>query len=167
MRATSVRSRVAGSVVTLACALALVACSSDDTSEPDADSDAGADATAPVKVSEGEEFTWNDFTVEDGWKIRGVQRSIEISEEILTPEVSGTIVNNSAEERAAIFQMVFSVEGDAVARVNCTAPKMVEDQSMAFLCPGINTTMPADYDTLTVMEVERDSGTSDSDDSGT
>ena len=63
--------------------------------------------------------------------------------------------------------MVFSTDGDPVASVNCSAPKMVEDQAMQFLCPGLNTTMPEDYDTVTVREFQRDTGQSDSDESGT
>ena len=145
----------------LACAVALAGCGGDG------GGGAKADPTEPVEVTVGEEFTWNDFTVEDGWTIEGIQRSIDFQEEVTTPEVKGTIVNNSSEERAAIFQMVFSVEGEPVSTVNCTAPTMVEDQSMQFLCPGINTTMPEDYDTVTVMPYVRDTGSSDGDDSGT
>ena len=151
----TLRTRVTGPLVVLAVALA--GCSSDD-AEPG--------GTEPMEVTVGEEFTWNDFTVDDGWKIEGIERSVDM-EEVVTPQVSGTITNNAAEERAAIFQLVFSVEGDPVAAVNCSAAKMVEDQSMQFLCPGVNTTMPADYDTVTVQEFVRDTGGSDSDESGT
>ena len=80
----------------------------------------------PLEVTVGEEFTWNDFTVEDGWTITGIERSVDL-ETVTTPEVSGSIVNNAAEERAAIFQMVFTREGDPLATVNCSAGKMIED----------------------------------------
>lgn len=153
------RSRIAASVLSLACAVTLAGCGGGAGSE--------RDVTAPVEVTVGKQFTWNEFTVEDGWKIKGVQRSVDIQDEVTTPEVSGSIVNNSTEVRAAIFQMVFSVKGEAVATVNCSAPVMIEDQSMRFLCPGINTTMPKDYDTVTVLPYTRDTGKSDSGESGT
>ena len=154
----------AGAALALVCALALAGCSDGG---DQGNGTAESDGTEPVEVTVGEEFTWNDFTVEKGWTIEGIERSIDIEQKVTTPEVKGTIVNNSSEERAAIFQMVFSVEGDPVSTVNCTAPTMVEDQSMQFLCPGINTTMPEDYDTVTVMPYVRDTGSSDGDDSGT
>ena len=153
------RRRGRAALLAVVCALALGGCSGGN-DEPDPSS------TEPVEVTVGEAFTWNDFTVEDGWEITGVERSVDM-ETVTTPEVSGTIVNNAAEERAAIFQLVFSVEGDSVATVNCSAPKMAEDQSMEFLCPGVNTTMPEDYDTVTVMEYVRDTGEPESDESGT
>ena len=151
--------RVAGPVLALTCAMALAGCSGED--------EAKADPTAPVKVTMGESFTWNDFTVEDGWKLAGVERGIGVQEKVVTPEVSGTLVNDSSEERTALFQMVFTKDGDPVATVNCSAPSMIEDQSMPFLCPGINTTMPDDYDAITVLPFEGDREESGSDDSGT
>ena len=140
--------RTGHAIAAVAAVLSLTACGSDSN-----------------EVVVGEEFTWNDFTVEDGWKLEGVERSVDM-ETVTTPEVSGTIVNNAAEERAAIFQLVFSADGDQVAMVNCSAPKMEKGQSMPFLCPGVNTTLPEDYDTITVREFVRDTGSSDSDESG-
>jgi hypothetical protein len=150
--------RTAAAVLALVALSGLAGCGGEDERDPS--------SKAPLEVSVGDAFTWNDFTIEDGWTVKGVERSVDL-ETVTTPEVSGTLVNNSSEERAAIFQLVFSVEGDPEATVNCSAPTMVEDQSMQFLCPGVNTTMPEDYDTVTVMEFVRDTGGSDSDESGT
>ena len=153
--------RVVGPALALTCAVALVGCSGEEESGTE------ADPAAPVEVTVGKAFRWNDFAIDDGWKVEGVERGIGIEEKVITPEVSGTLTNDSAEERAAIFQMVFTQEGDPVATVNCSAATMVEDQSMPFLCPGINTTMPDDYDAITVMTFDRGTGDSSNDDSGT
>jgi hypothetical protein len=107
-----------------------------------------------VKV--GEEFSWNDFHVEAGWTLKGVDRTVDM-EQVTTPEVSGTIVNESDEERVAIFQLVFSTDGKPIATLNCSAGTMVQDQSMSLVCPGLNnTSMPEDYDAVVVQEFNRD-----------
>jgi hypothetical protein len=134
----------ARALVALACLGALSACGDGVNTSAD-----------PVEVEVGKAFEWNGFAVEDGWEIRGVKRSVDM-EEVTTPEVKGTITNRSDEKRAAIFEMVFSTGGDPVATLNCSAAKMVTDQSMEFICPGLNTTMPADYDAIVVQKFSRD-----------
>ena len=111
--------------------------------------------TAPVEVELGEAFSWNSFAVEEGWELNPVERSAG-AEEVTTPEVKGTITNRSEEERAAIFEMVFSSDGSPVATLNCSAATMVEDQSQQFMCPGLSATMPEDYDAVVVQEFSRD-----------
>jgi hypothetical protein len=145
-------------LLALTLAWSLAGCGGDDKPDPD--------STAPVEVTVGKEFSWNGFTVDDGWQVKGIKRSVDM-QEVTTPEVSGTITNHSDEERAALFQMVFSTDGDPQATVNCSAAKMVKDQSMQLLCPGLNTIMPEDYDTVTVMPFQRGTGTTGGDDSGT
>ena len=135
-------------MVTLACLGGLVACGDDV--------DTGTD---PVEVEVGEAFTWNGFSVEEGWKLRGVKRSTG-AEEVTTPEVRGTITNASDEERAAIFEMVFSADGAPVATLNCSAATMEPDQSQEFVCPGLSATMPDDYDAVVVQEFSRDTTSS-------
>ena len=131
-------------LVALACLGALSACG--DSVNTSAD---------PVEVEVGKAFEWNGFAVEDGWEIHGVKRSVDM-EEVTTPEVKGTITNKSDEERSALFEMVFSTGGDPVATLNCSAAKMVADQSMQFICPGLGATMPADYDAVVVQKFSRD-----------
>ena len=139
--------RLRGAALVLACVATLAGCGGDD----------GGDVhtgTDPVEVELGKTFSWNGFVVEDGWELNGIKRSAG-TEEVTTPEVKGTIKNTLAEERAAIFRMVFSADGDEVATVNCSAAKMVEGQSQELLCPGLNTTMPEDYDAVVVEEFTR------------
>ncbi len=136
--------RLRGAVLVLVCAATLAGCGGDDV----------ATGTDPVEVEVGESFSWNSFVVEDGWEINGIERSAGV-DEVTTPEVKGTIRNVLDEERAAIFQMVFSADGEAVATLNCSAATMVEDQSQELLCPGLNTTMPEDYDAVVVQEFTR------------
>jgi hypothetical protein len=137
--------RLTTGLVALACLGALGACSSDDTST----------STDPVEVEVGKAFTWNGFDVEDGWELNGIKRSAGL-EEVTTPEVKGTITNASDEERVALFEMVFSTDGSPVATLSCSAPSMVADQSQQFICPGLSTTMPEDYDAVVVQEFRRD-----------
>lgn len=111
--------------------------------------------TAPVEVEVGEAFSWNSFAVEEGWELNPVERSAG-ADEVTTPEVKGTITNRSEEERAAIFEMVFSADGSSVATLSCSAAKMVEDQSQQLVCPGLSATMPEDYDAVVVQELRRD-----------
>ena len=141
MRAPATAARA---LVALACLGALGACGDDLNTSTD-----------PVEVEVGKAFEWNGFAVDDGWELGGVQRSVDM-EEVTTPEVKGTITNKTDEERAAIFEMVFSADGEALATLNCTAGKMATDQSMEFICPGLSATMPADYDAVVVQEFSRD-----------
>ncbi len=141
--------RLVAAAVVLLCAPAFAACS---------DSGSGTD---PVEVEVGEAFTWNDYAVEDGWAINGVDRTVDM-EQVTTPEVSGIIVNKAEETRTALFQLVFSIDGDSIATVNCSAPEMIKDQSMKFVCPGINTVMPDNYDAVVVQEYAADDGGSKS-----
>lgn len=136
-------------ILAVLCLGTLASCSDDDAS--------AASGTDPVEVEVGKSFVWNDFAVEEGWKVIGIDRAVDM-EEVTTPEVSGTIVNRSDEERAAIFQMVFSTEGEPVATVNCSAATMAADQSMRFICPGLSATMPEGYDAVVVREFARDTG---------
>ena len=46
-------------------------------------------------------------------------------------------------------------DGDPVSTLNCSARKMLADQSQEFICPGLNTTMPKDYDAVVVEELTR------------
>lgn len=142
--------RAATALVVLACLGALGACG-DDGGE-------GA-STDPVEVEVGKAFTWNGFAVEDGWELTAIERSVSM-EEVVTPEVKGTIKNTSDEERAALFEMVFSADGSELATVNCSARTMLPDQSQQFVCPGLSATMPEDYDAVVVQEYGRDTTSS-------
>ena len=143
------RARLAGALVALACLGSLTACGDDDVNT----------SSDPVEVEVGKAFSWDGFAVDDGWTLKGVERSVN-AETVTTPQVKGTITNKDDETRAAIFEMVFSADGDPVATVNCSAAKMESDQSMPFECPGLSATMPKDYDAVVVQEFSRDSTSS-------
>lgn len=135
--------RLSSALLALCCLAALSACGDDLNTSTD-----------PVEVEVGKAFEWNGFAVASGWELNPVKRSAGV-DEVTTPEVKGTITNRSDEERAAIFEMVFSAEGQALASVNCTAATMVTDQSQQFVCPGLSATMPRDYDAVVVQEFTR------------
>ncbi|WP_255888683.1 hypothetical protein [Nocardioides astragali] len=135
--------RVRGVLVALACLGALGACGDDINT-----------STEAVEVEVGEAFEWNSYVVDSGWKLTPIKRSAGI-EEVTTPEVKGSITNKSDEERAAIFEMVFSADGEPLATLNCSAATMETDQSQQFVCPGLSATMPEDYDAVVVQEFSR------------
>ena len=143
------RTRLAGVLVGLACLGALTACGGDDVNT----------SADPVEVEVGDAFTWNGYAVDEGWTLKGVERSVN-AETATTPQARGTITNRIDETRAAIFEMVFSADGDPLATVNCSAGEMEPDQSMAFECPGLSATMPQDYDAVVVQEFSRDTSSS-------
>ncbi|GAA1935475.1 hypothetical protein [Nocardioides hwasunensis] len=142
--------RVAPALVALVCLGALSACGDD-----------ADDSAEPVEVEVGKAFSWNGFEIADGWKLTSVERSVN-GDAVTTPNVKGTITNSSGEERAAIFEMVFSADSEPIATLSCSAPKMVEDQSQQFECPGLSATMPEDYDAVVVQPYVRDTGTGSS-----
>ena len=119
---------VRAALVALACLGALSACGGDDVNT----------STDPVEVEVGK-----------------VERSAGV-DTVTTPEVKGSVTNTSDETRAAIFEMVFSADGEPVATLSCTAATMVSKQSQQFLCPGLAATRPEDYDAVVVQEFTRD-----------
>ena len=141
---------MSGALVALACLGALSACGDDVNTSAD-----------PVEVEVGKAFEWNGFSVEDGWELNPIKRSVN-GNEVTTPEVKGTITNLEDDERAPIFEMVFSSDSEPVATISCSAAKMVADQSQQFLCPGLSAVMPEDYDAVVVQEFVRDDGTGSS-----
>ena len=155
--------RLPAALLALACLGALGACTDDAGDAGDAGS--VELSTDPVEVEVGKAFEWNGFAVEDGWELNPIERSAGV-DEVTTPEVKGTITNRSDEERAAIFEMVFSTDGEPVATLNCTAATMETDQSQQLVCPGLGATMPEDYDAVVVQEFSRDSGSDDDSTSG-
>lgn len=138
------RTHLRGALVALACLGALSACGGDDLNT----------STDPVEVELGKAFEWNGYAVDDGWEINAIERTAGV-DQVTTPEVKGTITNRSDEERTAIFEMVFSTDGEPVATLSCSAAKMKADQSQQFLCPGLSATMPEDYDAVVVQELTR------------
>lgn len=131
-------------LVVLACLGAFSACGDDVNTSTDA-----------VEVEVGEAFEWNSFAVDEDWELNPVERSAG-AEEVTTPEVKGTITNLSDEERAALFELVFSADGQPLATLNCSAARMKTDQSQQFVCPGLSATMPEDYDAVVVQEFSQD-----------
>ena len=147
--------RFAGAAVALTFVGALTACSDDGAST----------GTDPVEVELGKAFSWDGYTVDAGWSLDGVERSVN-GDTVTTPRVTGTITNTADEERAAIFEMVFSADSEPVATISCSAARMVKDQSQQFECPGLSATMPDDYDAIVVQQYVRDDGSGSGSTSG-
>ena len=91
---------------------ALTACSGDGS------------GTDPVEVQVGEAFTWNSFSVEEGWEVSPIESTIGVGETLVSPQVTGQVTNDLDEERAPIFAMEFSLDGQPLAQVSCSAMKL-------------------------------------------
>ncbi len=139
--------RVRGVLVALLM-LIVVACAGEDTAQ---------DPAAAKKVELGQEFTWNGFTVADGWKL-GSEKTTIAMEEAVQPVITGEVTNEDAEPRFAVFEFVFVADGQAQATIHCTSEspeKLDTDESGPLSCPGLGQVMPQGYDSIQVGEVTR------------
>ena len=137
----------AAAVLTAAlAALALAGCSGDEDPE--------TSGTDPQEVTVGESFTWNDYTVADGWSLEQAQMN-RGEQEGTMPVVQGTVRNNADEARFTLFQLNFA-QGDALlATVPCTSDKLEPGDRADLTCSGLSASYPEGYDTVTVSKIER------------
>lgn len=127
--------------------LLAVGCS-DEEPKPD-------DPTAKVKVELGEEFTWNDFTVSDGWALETTTQMIEMEEQD-QPFITGEVTNNADEARFAVFEFVFAGDGELQATIHCTSElELAPGKSSPMDCPGFGQVVPQGYDLIQVQPVTR------------
>lgn len=127
--------------------LLAVGCS-DEEPKPD-------DPTAKVKVELGKEFTWNDFTVSDGWALETTTQMIEMEEQD-QPFITGEVTNNADEARFAVFEFVFAGGGELQATIHCTSElELAPGKSSPMDCPGFGQVVPRGYDLIQVQPVTR------------
>jgi hypothetical protein len=127
--------------------LLAVGCGDD---EPKAD-----DPTAKVEVQLGKEFTWNDFTVSDGWTLDSSSTMIEMKESE-QPTITGEVTNDGEKARFAIFELVFVGNGDLQATMICRSDdELAPGKSGTLQCPGLGQVMPAGYDLIQAQEFTR------------
>lgn len=113
------------------------------------------DPTAKVKVELGKEFTWNDFTVADGWKLKPTTRTINM-EEVEQTDLLGDVTNDAAETRFALFEFIFVAGNEIQSTIRCsTAEKISSGTSAPLLCPGFGQAVPAEYDLIQVQQITR------------
>ena len=127
--------------------LLAVGCSDDPKSE------LADDPTAAVKVELGKAFTWNDFTVADGWAIESSKESINM-EEVDRPFITGEVTNDSDEARFAVFEFVFVADGKLQSTIRCTSLEIPIGETTALGCPGFQD-VPQGYDLIQVQEITR------------
>ncbi len=116
--------------------------------------DAAQDPTAVQKVELGQEFTWNGFTIADGWQLDSEETMIAM-EQSIQPVITGEVTNKDTVARFAVFEFVFVAGGQAQATIHCTSDKLVTDESGPLSCPGFGQVMPKGYDTIQVGEITR------------
>jgi hypothetical protein len=135
----------ATALLLLAPALALAGCGGDDTADPE----------APVTVEVGQEFTWDDFTVPDGWEYDTVTEQVAMEEQT-HPLVRAKVVNDGSESRSALLQFVFVLDGDALATVKCSSTsELAPAEEGDLLCPGFGQPVPDGYDKIVVQAVTK------------
>jgi hypothetical protein len=140
---------VRGALAALLLLLA-VGCSDD---EPAADK--ASDPNAKVQVELGEEFTWNDFTVSEGWALETTTQMIEMEEQD-QPFITGEVTNNADETRFAVFEFVFAGDGELQATIHCTSElELAPGKASPLDCPGFGQVVPKGYDLIQVQPVTR------------
>jgi hypothetical protein len=141
-----VKNFVRGLVAALLLLLA-VGCSDDSGDETP------TDPTAAVKVELGKAFTWNDFSVADGWKIESSKETINM-EEVDRPFLSGKVTNEADEARFAVFEFVFVADGKLQSTIRCTSLEIPTGETTDLGCPGFQNP-PSGYDLIQVQEITR------------
>jgi hypothetical protein len=135
----------------LAALLLLLAVGCSDDPSADATPD---DPTAKVEVELGEEFTWNDFTVSEGWRLETTTQMIEMEEQD-QPFITGEVTNNADEARFAVFEFVFAGDRELQATIHCTSEEIPAGKAGPLDCPGFGQVVPRGYDLIQVQEITR------------
>jgi ABC-type glycerol-3-phosphate transport system substrate-binding protein len=127
--------------------LLAVGCGGD---EPETD-----DPTAKVEVQLGKEFTWNDFTVSDGWALETTKQMVEMEEQD-QPFITGEVTNDGDEKRFAVFEVIFVGNGNLQATIHCTSElELGPGEASPMDCPGFGQVMPKGYDLIQVQPITR------------
>lgn len=109
----------------------------------------------PVEVTVGEEFSYDGFTVPAGWEYDTLTEQVALEEQT-HPLVRARVVNDGDEERAALFELVFAREGDALSTIRCNSTTTLAPGATGDLfCPGLGQPVPEGYDTIVVQDVTR------------
>jgi len=115
---------------------------------------AGDGDTRVHDVTVGEEFSFDGFTVADGWELEAYETHYG-GEEETAPRLTGTVTNNGDTARAALFRVIFYSGDEPLARINCSTGDLAPGASGPMLCPGIGQVFPQTYDSALVGPIER------------
>lgn len=135
----------------LAVALAAPACGDGDAAVPEA---SVPDESGPQEVRVGEEFTYDDFTVAEGWEV-GLTDATIAGEQEKQPVVRARVVNHADEARFALFEVVIASGDQALATVRCSSDKLAAGATGDLFCPGFGQIMPSEYDAILVQPITR------------
>jgi hypothetical protein len=125
--------------------LALAGCGEDEPADPQ----------APVTVEVGQEFTWNDFTVPDGWEYDTITEQVAMEQQT-HPLVRAKVVNDGDEARSALLQLAFVLEGDALATVKCNSTaELAPGEEGDLFCPGFGQPVTEGSDKVVVQPVTK------------
>ena len=144
-------------LTTTACAalasLVLLAGCSDSGSDASDQGDDAEGAAAVVEVEVGKEFTWNGFTVADGWKLSASEQTINM-EKVQRPFITGKVTNEDDEARFAVFEFAFVSDGTLESTIRCTSDKIPSGNTVDLGCPGFEK-VPSTNDRIQVREITR------------
>lgn len=108
----------------------------------------------PVEVTVGEAFTWNGFSVADGWTLDQAPMS-RGQEQGTMPVIEGEVTNDGEKARFGLLQFTFAQDGKAVATVPCTTGELQPGDSAPMECSGLSSSFPEEYDAVSVSEIKR------------
>lgn len=110
--------------------------------------------TEPVEVEVGKAFSWNGFSVADGWRVDKKEMN-RADQQGTMPLVTGDITNDGETTRFALLQLTFLRDGSQVASVPCVTDKLKVGESEPMECSGLSSSYPEDYDEVRVSEIQR------------
>ncbi len=149
MRLGAVKSFIDGGVAAALLLLLATGCADDSPSAQER----GPEEKVAVEL--GEEFTWNDFTVSDGWALETTTAMIEM-EESDQPFITGEVTNEGEVAGYAVFEFVFVGDGELQATIRCTSERELAPGAASPIdCPGLGQVVPQGYDLIQVQHITR------------
>ncbi len=111
------------------------------------------DPKAAVEVELGKAFTWNEFTVADGWTVEASEQNVDL-QAVDRPYIVGEVTNEADEPRFSVFEFIFVADGKLQSTIRCTSEKIPAGETTGLGCPGFQD-MPTGYDLIQVREITR------------
>jgi len=108
----------------------------------------------PVVVHEGEEFSFNGWTVADGWTIVSTEAAID-GQAYQQPDLHLTVTNDGDDARPTLFTVYFAENDTLLASINCSSETLDPGESADLVCTGVGEEFPEGYNKIQVERLTR------------